>query len=189
MPSFQVTLRYIAMIGNNHQLEDPQGVDFAIQRLQNFLFKNLSWENVEMFGRVDKVPNPENKTAFKPYAYYSGIDYRPVVRDDKFNANVFFVPADRATTKEGILFTIEIKVVFMVNLAKLYPGYAGRADQLAQKEANEAIKAQSAFSVTSIGTGLKESLGEFDIEDLKFTNMHPNHVFCITGNLNYHSSC
>lgn len=177
------------MTGNKYQTEDPQGVDFAIEKLQNFLFSALNWENVEMFGRVDKVPNPEEKTALKPYAYYSGTDYRPVVRDDKFAANIFFVTADRAASQQGVSFTVETKIVFMIDLKRLYPTGPGRADHLAQTDALKALRGQTSFNVTSLGNGLRECLGEFDTEDIKFTNMPPNHVFCITGNLSYQVSC
>jgi len=177
------------MTGNKYQTEEPKGVDFAIFKLQNFLFNALNWENVELFGRVDKVPNGEEKTALKPYAYYSGTDYNPVVRDDKFAANIFFVLADRANTQQGISFTVEAKIVFMVDLDRLYPNAAGRADHLAQMDVVKALKGQTNFLVTSLGNGLRECLGEFDTEDIKFTNMAPNHIFCITGNLSYQISC
>lgn len=177
------------MNGSNYLLDDPQGIDFAIQRLQKFLFSNLEWDNVEMHGRIDKVPNGEEREGFKPFAYYTSNDYRNVQRDDNYNANIFFVAANRNNATSPFTFTNEVRIVFMVDLKRLYPNYVGRADILAQKDALNTIQTQTAFTVTSIGTGVNESLGEFDNEDVKFTDMHPNHVFCITGQLSYTVSC
>lgn len=175
--------------GENNALANPQGVDVAVQKIQNQLFSRLDWRDVQLFGRVSKVPNPEEKTGFKPYAFRSGKDYQNVTRDDRFNAQVFFVLADRQPTTGGILYKVECKIVFMINVAKLFPGSSDRADARAQSEAVKALTGQQTFAITSLGTGLKECLGEFDTEDLKFVDMQPNHVFCITGQLQYNISC
>ena len=176
------------MTGNKYQIEPPVGIDFAIQRLQNLLFTAVSWENVQMFGRIDKIPNAEIKTAFKPFAYYSEMDYKPVVRDDNFSANIFFSCSDRSPTKEGISYINEMKIIVMLDLSRTHPNTA-RADNLAQNEMVQAISQQTNFILTSIGTGMKECLGEFDTEDIKFTDMGKNHVFCLTGNINYQITC
>lgn len=176
------------MSGNNNILEDPKGLDFAIQRLQNLLFSDLSWTNIQMHGRVDKIPNPDN-TSFKPYAFFGGNDYKNVERDDNFTGNIFFVANDQSTSDNGISFTNSVDIVFMVNLRGLYPGYIGRASELAQKDAVMALANQTAFTITSIGSGVDEALGDLYKEDVKFTDMQPNHVFRITGNLNFLLNC
>lgn len=175
--------------GNNYTLVSPAGVDASVQRVQNHLFKMLNWQKVDMYGRVSKVPHPEQKTAFTPQAYIRDKEYVDVLRNDKSSAQVFFVLADRSTTSQGALFTTECKIVFMLNLKEVYPTQVDRADTKAQEDVITALSGQGSFTVTSIGTGIKECLGEFDTENIKFTDIQPNHIFCVTGQLSYTISC
>lgn len=176
------------MSGENNIIADPKGLDFAIQRLQNLLFRDLSWNNMQMHGRVDKVPNADND-GFKPYSYYLNNDYRNVERDDRYSGNIFFVANDQTTSNDGVSFINSVDVVFMINLKSIYPNYIGRASELAHNDAVKAFQNQTSFTITSIGSGVNESLSDFYKEDVKFTDMHPNHVFRITGNLSYLLSC
>lgn len=176
------------MSGENNILSEPKGLDFAIQRLQNLLFSDLSWSNMQMHGRIDKIPNADNN-GFKPYAYFGYNDYKNVERNDKFNGNIFFVANDQSTSDNGISFNNIVDIVFMVNLESLYSGYLGRASEVAHNDAVKALANQTAFTITSIGSGVDEALRDLYKEDVKFNDMHPNHVFRITGDLNYLMNC
>jgi len=177
------------MTGTNNTILEPKGSDFVIQRLQNRLFKDLDWEDIQMFGRASKIPYPEEKTRFSPQVCKSNGEYIDPLLSDSNNGNVFFVLGDRATTTEGFLYKIECKIIFMLNLKKVYSTYVGRADEKAHEDVVSVLKGQQNIAITSIGTGLKECLGEFDTENIKFTDVHPNHIFCITGQLSYSVTC
>jgi len=176
-------------LGNNYTLLNPVGVDAAIQRVQILLSKKLDWQYIQLFGRAEKVPLPESKTGLKPMLYYGNNEYKEVMRDDNYFGQVFFVVANQQTTKEGVMYKANCKIVFMLNLAKIYANQPERADAKAQEEVMTALKSTSSFLPISIGTGIKESLGEFDTEDIKFTDVHPNHCFCVNGTLSYQISC
>jgi len=177
------------MTGNNNTLENPKGSDFAIQRVQTLLFNKLPWENVQMYGRAVKVPHPEEKTRFTPQVRKTNGDHADPLRDDAFAANIFFTVADRANTAEGVLYKVECKIIVMLDLKKVYPNFNGLADEKAHEDVLRVLKTQKNFAPTSIGTGLKECFGEFDVENIKFTDIQPNHFFCVTGQLSYNISC
>lgn len=175
--------------GENHLLQDPKGVDFAVQNLQHHLYKNLNWDKVQMFGRVERVPLPENKVGFEPKAYYTGGQYKNVLRDDNYNANVFFSLSDRHLTNEGYFFRVDCRIVFMLNAKKIFPGSQERNDTRAQEDVIKALKMQQSFKPETLSVGVTESLEGFDTTGIKFTNVYPDHVFCVTGILSYQITC
>ena len=117
----------------NYTISNPKAIDFAIQKIQTYLFENLKWGNFDVYGRVYK--NPTEQKGITLEAYIGNNEYKDVFTNDYKNATVFFIDDDIHNSKEGILFSNKIKIVFMVNLKKAYPNITHRADMEAEMEA------------------------------------------------------
>lgn len=171
----------------NYTITNPKGIDFTIQKLQNYLFEKLNWGEIDVYGRVYK--NPSEQKGLMLEAYIGNNEYKDVFTDDTKNANIFFVEDDVHTSNEGIKFTNKLKIVFMVNLKKAYPNITHRADMEAEIEAIELIRKKSGFSFEKVEKGIKQVLGEFYTDGIKLNDMHPYHIFSITGEITYQISC
>lgn len=173
----------------NYTLDKPKGIDYAIQRMQNHLFKKLGWSNFDIYGRVYKNISKKSGQVV-PEAYIGNGEYKDVLTNDKKDAMVFFVDADEHTSISGHTFTSEVSVVFIVNLKKLYPNAVNRADTDVQIHADKIIRGARIFNVTAntpitITKGLENVLSEFDTTNIKLSDFQPYHIFSIKGTLNY----
>jgi hypothetical protein len=171
----------------NYTITNPKGIDFPIQKIQNYLFDKLNWGDIAVYGRVHK--NPSGQKGILLEAYIGHNEYKDVFTDDTKNATIFFVEDDVHNSKEGIRFTTKIKIVFMVNLSKTFPSILHRADMEAEMTAIEIIRKRSGFSFEKLEKGIKQCLGEFYTEGIKLNDMHPYHTFSITGEITYQISC
>ena len=172
---------------NNYLHETPKGIDIAIQRLQTRLFQLLNWPEIEVYGRVYK--NPTEKKGVVPEAYKGKGEYVDVFTNDRKTASIFFVDDDSHKSKEGILYTTKLKIVFMIDLKKAYPSIAHRADMEAEMDAIKIIRKQKNFLITDIEKGVKTALKDFDTESMLHYDMQPLHVFSVTGDFTYQISC
>lgn len=171
----------------NYTITNPKGIDFTIQKIQNYLFEKLNWGEINVYGRVYK--NPSEQKGLMLEAYISNNEYKDVFTEDTKNANIFFVEDDIHPSKDGIIFTPKLKIVFMVNLKKAYPNIAHRADIEAEMEAIELIRKKTGFTFENLEKGIKQCLGEFYTEGIKLSDMHPYHTFAISGEIKYQLSC
>ncbi len=171
----------------NHKLINPKGIDTVIQKLQTYLFENLNWGDMEVYGRVFKNVSKDNKIV--PEIYKGKNEYEDVLINDSKSGSIFFIEDSKHTSKEGIKFKNTITVVFMLNLNKIFTESTHRADMEAQIKAIELIRKKSWFSFEKMEKGVKESLGDFYSENLKLYDTHPYHVFSISGEISYNISC
>jgi len=174
------------MTGTNYTKINPTGIDSAIQQIQNHLFRKLDWENCSVFGRVYKVPSDKG---IIPRAFKAGKEYQDVFTDDRKTTTIFFVDDDKHTTKEGIKFETEVKIVFMVDVKKAFPAILHRADMEVENLAVELIRSRSNFTIKQIEKGQDTVLKEFNRDGIKKVDLQPFHVFSITGTLTYQVSC
>jgi hypothetical protein len=103
--------------------------------------------------------------------------------------NIFFVDDDNHTSKDGKLFTAKVKIVFMLNLNKLFPNTTYRADSEVQDICVKLVEKIKALEVTGIEKGLKNVLKDFNIEQIKLNDLQPYHTFSINGDLKYTFNC
>ena len=117
---------------------------------------------------------------------------KEVYYDDQKAAggNVFFVEEDeKHTTKDGILFEAKIKIVFMLNLEKIYPGKTYRADSEVQDTCIKLLQKLKSIEITGIEKGLDNVLKGFNTSKIKLNDMQPYHIFSINGILKYTFNC
>ena len=174
------------MTGNNYTKDNPVGVDVAIQKIQNNLYKNLDWYNCDLYGRVYKL---KSEKGIVPRAFINNEEYKDVFTDDRKTSTIFFTDEDKHTTKEGIRFECNVKIIFMVDLKKAMPKIKHRADMEVESESIELIRKCSNFKINQIEKGVDQVLKEFTKENLEKTDMQPFHVFAISGILTYQISC
>jgi len=170
----------------NHTIENPVGIDAKIHMVQTFIYDRIGWENIDVFGKVFKVPSKSKKGGDTIEAYVGKNEYRDVFTNDKKTANIFFIEDDKHTTKEGILYKNEVSVVFMVNLKKLYPEIRHRADMEAEADAMKVLKASRILRLPEIEKEVKAIFEKLNIENIKLSNMQPYHVFAIRGEMAYY---
>lgn len=177
------------MVNYNTYIDD--GIDFRIKLIQDALFKSCGFTNVDFYGRVQKVLSKDLKS-LTPEVQTIGLERKEVFYDDK-NApggNVFFVEEDdKHTTRDGIVFVAKIKIVFMLNLEKIYPNETRRTDSQVQDHCVKLIKRIKGIEITAIEKGIKNILKDFNTENIKLNDMQPFHIFSINGNLKYMFNC
>lgn len=171
----------------NYTITNPRGIDFTIQKLQKYLKEKLDWGEIEVYGRVYK--NPSKNKGISLEAYVGKNEYKDIFTNDSKNASIFFIDDDKHKSKDGIIFKTGLKIVFMVNLKKILPEANHRADMDVEIQAIELLQKKSTFTFESIEKGVDEVLGKFNTEQLKTDNMHPFHVFSVSGEVTYQISC
>lgn len=181
----------------NYNNYPSKGIDNKIQIIQNALNAHLGFAGVDFYGRVQKVLSKDGKS-FVPEVYVSNSERKEVFYDDK-NApggNVFFVDSDDHSTKDGKLFVAKVKIVFMLNLNKLFKQEDDqfvketyRADAEVQDICMKLINRIKALEITGLEKGLKNVLKDFNIENIKLNDMQPYHIFSINGELKYIFNC
>lgn len=168
-----------------------KGIDSKIKIIQDNLFKHLEFSNVDFYGRVQKSLNKDTKTII-PEVYISKNELKEVYYDD-VNApggNVFFIEEDdKHTTKNGLVYSAKIKIVFMLNLDKLYPDSINRNDSEVQEYCVKLVRKLRVLEIDAVEKGLKNILRDFNIDNIKLHDMQPYHVFSINGAINYMYSC
>lgn len=171
-----------------YTFENPKGIDYAIQNVQNYLDRYLGWDNIDIYGRVYKNLSKDGNVF--PEAYIGKGEHREVLTNDKKDATIFFIDNDDHTSTTGHDFNAEVSIVFIVNLSRLYPNSTHRPDTESQLHVEKIIKQSRAFNVTSntpltISKGLENVLSDFDTSYIKLTDFQPYHIFSVKGTMNY----
>lgn len=170
----------------NYNNYPTKGIDHKILLIQNALNLHLDFDGVDFYGRVLKTLAKDGKS-FVPEVHISNKERKEVFYDDR-NApggNVFFIDDDNHTSKDGKMFTAKVKIVFMLNLDKLFPNSTYRADSEVQETCVNLVQKIKSLEITGIEKGLKNVLKDFDITKIKCNDIQPYHTFSINGNLKY----
>lgn len=174
----------------NYNSYPDKGIDHKIKLIQNVLAVHLGFNGVDFYGRVQKVMAKDGKS-FIPAVHTSNNELKEVFYDDR-NApggNIFFIDDDNHTSKDGKLFTAKVKIVFMLNLNKIFSPTNYRADSEVQDTCIKLVEKIKALEVTGLEKGLKNVLKDFNIDKIKLSDMQPYHTFSINGELKYKFNC
>lgn len=166
----------------------PVGIDVAIQNLQTFLHKQLvsKWgltgdidTGYECYGRVYRN---KKDAGYVAEVYVGNNEYKEVYWNDTLKAISWFGLSDKTDfDKQNIS---KVHLVFFVDLAKLKPAIAHRADEEIRNEIQKLFGySLFGFSWESIELGIDNVLREYPgsrrDERLKAVDMHPVHCFRI----------
>lgn len=173
----------------NYLKTNTIGIDSAIQRVQVLLYDTLigDWvDKIDGYGRVYK--NPNKLGGFVPEFYRAKNEYIQSFYNDNMAVTFFFVDSDDSPSEDENVFTNDVKCIFMVNLAKIFPTDVERSDVEAQRDVVSLLQ-QNAFGeyiITGVNKGIENIMSEFGTERIKFSDIHPYHSFAVTLNLSYY---
>ncbi len=157
--------------------DNPIGLDFLVQRLQNKLYKELQYQGLEAYGRV-YINDREGEKV--PEYYHENNEYREVLQDDRANG-LFFFFEDGITKKSSSRLTTPMSLVFLLDLEKLYPDSKERKDEEVRTKIYSIIEQQKYFYINEIIKG-NEVLKDFKT-NLK--EMHPYLFLRFNGEMKY----
>lgn len=185
----------------NNLLATPIGIDETIQSIQVDLYNQLAlvWSgDIDGYGRVEK--NPENVGTEIPSYYqtskivipewYNALkkDYEEVYYNDNKSCVFCFLTADTDDTTDSIVYNTKVKVVFMVDLSKIYPSDTERLTSKAHRDAVEILRNWSfnKFEIKGIERRIEIIFREYTTDKIKFNDMHPLHCFAVKIDLHYY---
>lgn len=168
---------------------NPVGIDSYIQQFQNKLHTMLmlKWDNptYHCYGRSYR-----NKTedGYIAEVFTDKNEYKEVYWNDTLDAISFFGIGD--SIEEQTTSTIDVHLVFFVNLKKLKPSIAHRADEEVRQDVQSVFgKGIYSFTYTSTVLYLENVLREYPgsrrDDRLKFIDMHPVHCFRFNFKLSF----
>lgn len=174
---------------DNYNNYPAVGIDHKVLITQNALAANLGFTNVDFYGRVQKVRSKDGKS-FTPEFYAEWPKRREVYYDGKKapGGNIFFIDSDEQPLKNGMLES-KVKVVFMLNLEKLYTNLTYWPDSEVQDKCYKLLKRLGTIENLSIEKGIDNVFKGFDISGIKLNGMQPYHTFSINGVLKYTFNC
>ena len=163
-----------------------------------YVCKQLSndWSGIiNAYGRVYKnIDHDANQGLVISREYipewYSGSvkDYEDVFYDDDGSATICFIVSDDDSTEDSIVYNTQVKVVFMVDLKKIFNTEVDRNDAQAHADAVEALRniATAQYSITGITKGIDNVFNGFDVSKIGFNDLQPLHCFSVNLNLQYY---
>lgn len=171
----------------NHLKPNCTGIDCPIKAFQKSLYPLVldRWGEVEMYGRATRNTS---KRGNHPEVYDSKRRYIEVLLDSKKLGQVFFLEGVRHDNLDEGMFSAPLKVVFFVNLDKFEQSVHKdeRRDDLAQKQAYQWVdELFYDFEISGLEKTMEEVFAGYSIDKSLFDDMHPFHVFAITGSLMY----
>lgn len=172
-----------------HLKEQTSGIDCEIQDMQqdiyNALVTKYGFKNVEAYGRLYKN---ETTTGVFPQWFEAGKNnYVPVYLDDTKDVTVSFIDGNEHTTKDGIVYVAPVKIVFWFNLDKITDGDGKYRDAEAQRIASTILNKDvyTTYTHDRMQKGLRSVYSGFNVNEIKFDDRNPYHIFSLNINLTY----
>lgn len=170
-----------------HLKENISGIDVPIQDMQqdfyNLLIGKYKFTNVEGYGRLYRQERPEG---FFPMWYNAATQSYEIVNLNTTKNIIFsFIDGQDHSTNDGFTFVAPVKVVFWFNLDALRAGQYEDAE--AQRIVSSILKQDIAttFTYDRLQKGIRKIYNGFNIDDIKFSDKQPYHVFSLNINLTY----
>lgn len=159
---------------------NPVGIDKVIDKYQKDLHSYLvsKWGLQDAdFKAYARVYRNQRDEMFVPEVFTGGKDYKEVYFDSF--SYLFFGTSEKVDYKSPVNST-NVYIVFRVNLEKVKPQVSHRADEEVRIDVQQfAQKGAYDFQLQSIETGVSAAFREFSgwIKEVKYSDMHPWHVF------------
>lgn len=172
----------------NNLRTNIHGIDVRLQEIQEELYEALvgAWgDNITGYGRVYK--NVTEKGNIPEWYDATKGDYFDTYFHDSDTANFCFLVDDTSETEDELVFTNNVKCVFVVNLEKAY-GNDVRNDQEAKRDALQALRDAdlNMFKINEVQTGIKNVFNDYYTEKIKYLDMQPYYCFSINFEINYY---
>jgi hypothetical protein len=176
--------------------EDPKGIDWVLDKIQRSLYNNLTniygWTNYNSYPRVYLNPINKDSSLLLPEVYTGSKEYKEMYFDDRYYAESYVVtpPMQTAIDPTG-MFESDVWLIFQVNLGKMYPTIAGRADENAHRDVMLSLdRIGHEFDFKSgIITTVDQVYQGLYVDKVRLTDMQNCHVFRINLKINYDYRC
>lgn len=168
------------------------GIDKGLNDVNKYLYESLTqkanWTNYQAYHRAYKLQTNKGVVP-EIYTQHSGDtgDYLDVLMDDNYTATSFYTIADITDLNEIISY--DVSLFMQLNLRKLYPNIAHRADEVAHNDVITALKNDARVILTSITTRIENVYSEFRTDNLIYDDMSQLHVFRIDFTLDADYCC
>jgi hypothetical protein len=172
---------------------NPVGIDAVIQSIQTDMHAYLSkWTDIDISayecnGRCYRNKKDEGYIA---EVYTSGNEYKEVYWNDNLAAISFFGVSSQETHDKGE--KVNVHLVFFVNLQKLKPLIAHRADEEVRKDVQNYFLTlyPGVYKSTELWLEnvLSEYAGSYRDDRLKAVDMHPVHCFRLNLEITYNKN-
>ncbi len=174
---------------SNNLLTTPIGLDAEIEKVQTSLYNSVTarWSGtIEGYGKTYKNEKKNEGKRLEWWNQAEG-DYQDVYFDDSSaDATFFFIDDSSDSTSDELVFTANLKCVFMVDLSKIISD-SGRQDSQAQRDVVEFLRGiRRDISVTGIEKDIDTIFSGIETKKIKFNNIHPLHCFAVLLDLNYY---
>lgn len=163
----------------------PVGIDRIIDSIQVVLYNKLGWDSLPNVTYEANHRANKNETAngIIPEIYDGKKEYREVYFNDKVDASSFFLIDDTRTGDK--LYTIIVSIIFQLKLDKIFPLITHRADEEAHKQVLDVLEKTTLVKINSLQTGIANVYSGLLVDQSKFDNMQPFHVFKVDIDVNY----
>jgi hypothetical protein len=164
----------------NSTKTSPTGIDVAIQKIQQYLYNNLTWSDLDGYGRCYKQASGEYLV---PMVYNGDGDYKIATYDDKRNKYFFLASDNRVNNNQ---FLTGIGIIFLLDLDVCYPTVSHRADEESHDEVVNLLEKYSGFrNGGELITGQENVFAEFQLPETSIFDVHPRHCFRINFEIPY----
>jgi len=168
-----------------HLKANTSGIDCEIQDMQRVFHDALSaqFPNVEAYGRLYRK---ERISGTYPEWFNSSTgDYEIIYLDDTKDVIISFIDGEEHTTQDGFTYVAPLKIIFWFNTDRIANTEYG--DSEAQRLASVILNTEifNTFTYDRLQKQVRSIYSGFNINDVKFENMHPYHVFSLNINLTY----
>lgn len=174
----------------NYTIEKSIGIDAVIESVKSDLYDKLEETfpsaYIDGFGRVYR----NRKEVGLVPEYRIDNEYRDVYLDDSKDILFSFLPAENSDSDDEYVFVNEAKVLFFVNLERLYGQYL---DAQIHREVVSTLReiSKRRYVVNTVEVGIDNALSGFYTQSLKQADYAPWHFFAVGIRLffNLNDSC
>lgn len=170
-----------------HLKNKVSGIDVEIQDMQKDFYKilteNYGFENVEGYGRLYRR---ERIAGVFPEWYNATTgEHEIIYLDDSKDIIFSFIDGDDHRTEDGFTYVAPVKIVFWFNLNSI-TAHEYR-DSEAQRIVSSILQKEifTTFTYDRLQKGVKKVYAGFNINDIRFDDKQPYHVFSLNINLTY----
>lgn len=164
----------------------PVGIDIVIDILQKKLFNELGWDTNTTYEANHRAYKNETEDGIIPEVYDGKKEYRDIYFNDTVDANSFFLVDDTRTGNRA--YTTTVSIIFQLKLDKIFPNIIHRADEEAHAQVLQVLEINpTSAKISSLQTGISNVYSGLLVDQSKFDNMQPFHVFKVDMDVNFNN--
>lgn len=159
--------------------DNPVGVDAAIDRCQQRIARDLTWQGYDLFSRL-YLNQREGRTIAE--AYIREGEYEEAFVDDRV-AKIGFVVDDK---REGSqIQSVKVNIVCSADVTKIF-GLTSREDEAAMLQLLKIVSTVGGWEMLGLTTGNVDSVFSFmDRDAIRYRDMQPYVNFSIQCNVKF----